>query len=302
MISFILIIIAAIFYPGIINKIKSIVSGRKGPSVIQPIMDLFKLLRKGNVYSNVSSIIFQIMPIIYLSIVLIVTLIMPVGNFKGFFSFDYDFVLFVYLMGLSRFFVVIASLDTGSSFSAMGASRENVFGLLAEPILFIFIATTILLTGKTSFYEIFANISNYDYSYLILSFGGILVIFMLMLIENYRVPVDDPKTHLELTMIHEVMILDYSGIDLAFITLASQIKMAIFGTLIFNVISNFFIDAFHIPIYFLTQFFVALIIGLVESFISRLKLNNIPQFIMAITGIIFIIMIVIILNIKLLVI
>ncbi len=139
------------------------------------------------------------------------------GQYKGIISFDGDFVFFAYVLGVGKFFSIISALDTGSSFEGMGASREALYSMFAEPAFFILMGSFALLTGHTSFHEIFASLhfgSSISYTLGVLA---TFVLIMIAMIENSRMPIDDPKTHLELTMIHEVMILDNSGFDLGLI-------------------------------------------------------------------------------------
>ena len=161
----------------------------------------------------------------------------PFANQNSVISFEGDFVFFSYLLALGKFFSIIAALDTGSSFEGMGANREAFFSMLLEPAFFILMATFAMFTGYTSFSDIFSHfyISGNDYV-LIYGILGFYLLLQIALIENSRLPVDDPKTHLELTMIHEVMILDNSGFDKAIIHIGTYLKFAIYGTLIFNVI------------------------------------------------------------------
>ena len=182
-------------------------------------------------------------------------------------------------------FMIIAALDTGSSFEGMGANREAFFSMLLEPAFFILIGTFAMLTGYTSFTEIFSNfyISGSQYV-LIYGILGFYLLLQIALIENSRLPVDDPKTHLELTMIHEVMILDNSGFDKALIHIGTYLKFAIYGTLIFNVIVpagwNIFLQ---IGLFLAIQVLFALIIGLTESFRARNKMNKNPKFILTLS-------------------
>jgi formate hydrogenlyase subunit 4 len=188
---------------------------------------------------------------------------------------------------LGKFFTIIAALDTGSSFEGMGASREAFFSMLVEPAFFILLATFAMFTGYTSFSDIFNNffITGNDYV-MIYSIIGVYLLVQITLIENSRVPVDDPKTHLELTMIHEVMILDYSGFDKALIHIGSYLKFALYGSLICNLIVpaewNIFLQVF---LFFAVQVFFAVIIGLTESFRARNKMNKNPKFILTLSAI-----------------
>lgn len=284
--SLILIITASLFFTGIVIRTKSIFSGRKGPGIFQPLKDIWRLFRKGAVYSHTSSFIFQIAPSIYFSSVLMAIFLIPFGNNPGIISFKGDFIFFAYVLALGKFFMIISALDTGSSFSGMGASREALYSLLVEPAFFILMGSFALLTGYTSFYEIFSSLHFGSYiSYAVGTLAAI-VLATIALIENSRMPVDDPKTHLELTMVHEVMILDNSGFDLGLILYASSLKFAMYGTLI----ANFFLTPgyewyYSIPIFIGVQILFAIVVGAVESFMARFRMNHNPQFIFMLTSI-----------------
>ena len=281
----ILIILTSFFFPGIILRTKSIASGRKGPGIFQPLRDIGVLLKKGSVFSRTTGIIFQIAPVIALSSIFCAAFVVPFANQNSVISFEGDFVFFSYLLALGKFFSIIAALDTGSSFEGMGANREAFFSMLVEPAFFILMATFAMFTGYTSFSEIFSHfyISGNDYV-LIYGILGFYLLLQIALIENSRLPVDDPKTHLELTMIHEVMILDNSGFDKAIIHIGTYLKFAIYGTLIFNVIVpagwNIFLQ---IALFLTIQTLFALIIGLTESFRARNKMNKNPKFILTLS-------------------
>src|SRR5674476_909512 len=214
MISFILIILTSLFFAGIIIRIKSIASGRKGPGIFQPVKDVIRLFKKGAVYSKTTSFIFQVAPSIYFASIIMAILVIPFGQNKGIISFDGDFVFFAYVLGTGKFFSIISALDTGSSFEGMGASREALYSMFAEPAFFVLMGSLALLTGHTSFEGIFSTLHLGSYISYALTTLATFVLVMLAMIENSRMPIDDPKTHLELTMIHEVMILDNSGFDL----------------------------------------------------------------------------------------
>jgi formate hydrogenlyase subunit 4 len=287
MISFVLILIAAFFFPGIILRTKSIASGRKGPGILQPIKDIGVLMRKGSVFSQTSGIIFQIAPVVALSSVLCVMLIIPFASQIAVISFEGDFVFFSYLLAFGKFFTILAALDTGSSFEGMGANREAFFSMILEPAFFILLATFAMFTGYTSFSGIFSHFFLAGSHYvLIYSIIGFYLFVQIAIIENSRLPVDDPKTHLELTMIHEVMILDNSGFDKALIHIGSYLKFAIYGALMYNVIVPAGWDIFLKTVLFLAvQVAFAIIIGLTESFRARNKMNKNPKFILTISAI-----------------
>ena len=289
MISITLILLSAVFFTGIILRTKSLTSGRLGPGIMQPVKDVIRLFRKGSIYSETTSIVFRIAPVIYFSSVLMACLVVPFGKYKGIVSFDGDFIFFAYILALGKFFSIISAMDTGSSFEGMGASREALYSLFAEPAFFILIGSFALLTGNTSFADIFSSLhlgSSITYTLGVLAS---FVLIMIAMIENSRMPVDDPKTHLELTMIHEVMILDNSGFDLGLILSAGYLKFAMYGA----IIAGFFIGGLSllwaIPVFLGIQLLFAVIVGVIESFMARFRMSHNPQFILALSSVSFLI-------------
>ncbi|HOJ63565.1 MAG TPA: NADH-quinone oxidoreductase subunit H [Spirochaetota bacterium] len=290
-IQVILILIVSPFLFGLINKTKAFFAGRKGPPVLQLYYDIFKLFRKGVTYSKTVSFIFILGPIISLACSIIGLLIMPLGKYPSIFSFNGDFILLIYLFAMGRFFTVIAALDTGSSFEGMGASREVQFALFAEPALFLSIIALVKLSGKTSLTGILSKS--------IFSINGLLnpviylivaTIFIVFLAENCRIPVDDPNTHLELTMIHEVMVLDHGGVDFGFILYNSALKFWILGSFIAGLFSSIFSFGLFadILIFISIMFLLSIIVGIVESVLARLRLLKVPYFLMIGLGLSFI--------------
>jgi formate hydrogenlyase subunit 4 len=283
MIAVIFIIITSFLTPGLIVRIKSIASGRKGPDFLQPLKNVWVLMHKGVVYSDTSGIITRLAPVVVIASLSVASLMVPVAGFKPLISFTGDFILFSYLIALSRFMMIIASFDTGSSFEGMGASREALYGMLIEPALFIVIAGLVVFTGQFSLSTLFINSqgigSNLIYG-LIISY----ILGNITIVENSRIPVDDPKTHLELTMIHEVMVLDASGFNLALIQLTSFLKFAIFGSLIASIMIPYDLPLiWRVFAFFGVQFLFGAILGLIESFRARFRMNRNQQFILTIT-------------------
>ncbi|MEI8113006.1 MAG: NADH-quinone oxidoreductase subunit H [Bacteroidia bacterium] len=285
MLSLILILIAAIFYTGVINRVKSIASGRKGPGIFQPLKDVVRLFKKGVVYSETTSFVFQIAPTIYFSSVVMAMLVVPFGQSKGIVSFSGDFIFFAYVLALGKFFSIISAMDTGSSFEGMGASREALYSMFAEPAFFILMGSLALLTGFTSFQEMFAALHIGSYISYALAILGTFVLMMVAMVENSRMPIDDPKTHLELTMVHEVMILDNSGFDLGLILTAGYLKFAIYGALVVNLFIGVFPYQYSIPMFFVIQLVLASGVGLIESFMARFRMSHNAQFIFVLTSV-----------------
>jgi len=285
MLSLIFIILASIFFTGIISRTKSISSGRKGPGVLQPIFDVIRLFKKGAVYSHTTSFVFRIAPTIYFASVFMAILVVPFGHSQGIISFSGDFIFFAYILGIGKFFNIIAAMDTGSSFEGMGASREALYSMLAEPAFFLVMGSLGLITDHSSFHEIYTSLhlgSSITYSIATLA---AFVLLMIAMIENSRMPIDDPKTHLELTMIHEVMILDNSGFDLGLILTAGYLKFAMYSALIFNLFVGTISYEYAIPLFFATQFAMAVLIGIIESFMARTRMNHNAQIIVVLSSV-----------------
>lgn len=284
-VNLLVIIMVSLLFPGVIALTKAKIAGRKGASVFQPVYDILRLFRKGNVYSTTTTWIFQFAPIIYFSTIFLAVFFIPLGNHAAIFSFEGDFVLFAYLLGVGKFMMILAAMDTGSGFEGMGANREAFYSLLVEPAFFIVIASLALMTNHTSFFELFNNLHiESELSYLI-AILSVYIFLWIAMVENSRLPVDDPKTHLELTMVHEVMVLDYSGFDLALIQLANGIKFAIYGALIFNFVlpmQNYF--AAQLIIFFIVEFLFAISVGVLETFRARNKMAKNPQWILSLSA------------------
>jgi len=278
---FILILILSPFLFGLINRTKAFFAGRRGSPLLQLYYDIFKLFRKSAVYSKTTTWLFIAGPIISISAIITAMALMPSAGHPAIISFNGDIVLFIYLLGVARFFTVLAALDTGSSFEGMGASREVQFAVFAEPALFLSLAALARVTGKISLSEIFSRASvNLLPEYGPLTLLIISALFIIFLAENSRIPIDDPNTHLELTMIHEAMALDHSGVDLAYILYAASIKFWLLAALITglftkglslgNIMSN--------VMFIFGMFILAIIVGITESILARLRLLKVPHF------------------------
>ncbi len=266
--------------PGIINRTKAVFAGRRGAPLLQAYYDIFKLLRKGAVYSRTTSWVFRAAPCAGLACLLVAFAFMPAYGSSPALEFSGDLIVFIYCLGLMRFMTVAAALDTGSSFEGMGASREVQFSALGEPVLILSLASVAFLTGQASLSGIFGTLIPSAWH----AAGPVLVLvsvalFIVFLAENARIPVDDPNTHLELTMIHEVMILDYSGPDLAFVLYGASLKLWLLGAMIVNLLLSAFGTghAAGIMFFIVGMFLLAVAVGVVESAMARLSLLRVPQ-------------------------
>ncbi len=282
----ILTFVASLFFSGIVIKTKAKLEGRKGPGLLQPLFDIGRLFKKGSVYSQTTSVIFQIAPVIYLASIITASLFIPFGETPGLLSFEGDFVFFAYILAIGKFLMIIGAMDTGSGFEGMGANREALYSMLVEPAFFIIVGSMTLLTKSVSFHDFYLGIYNSSNLTFLLVIVCIFLLLQIVLVENSRVPVDDPKTHLELTMVHEVMVLDNSGFDMAIINYCSPLKFALYGSLI----ANFFIPAgaptgVQLIVFLSVQIGCAILIGISESFRARNKMAKNPQWILTLSAI-----------------
>ena len=264
----------------LITRTKAVFAGRTGPPLLQPYHDLAKLLRKGAVYSRTTTVIFYLAPLAGLAAVAVATLVVPFGGSPALLAFPGDFVLVVGLLAIGRFSIVLAALDTGSSFEGMGASREVQLSALAEPALFLSLAAVGLAAHGTSLSSMQAAVSVEAW----LQAGPALplvaaALIAVVLAENARIPVDDPNTHLELTMIHEVMVLDHGGPDLAFILYGSALKLWVMGSLLVNVVLPLHAGGGWAggAVSLSGMVLLAVVIGTIESSMARLRLTRVPQ-------------------------
>jgi formate hydrogenlyase subunit 4 len=266
---------------GVIGRVKAVVAGRTGAPLLQPYRDLLRLLRKGAVYSGTTTWVFWVAPIVTLAATVVAAGLLPLAAHRAPLAFDGDLVLFVYLLGLGRFLTMCAGLDTGSSFEGMGASREAAISALAEPAIFLGLVTLVIATHGLSLSAIFATLATTSSANPALWLAAAAVAAVL-LAENARIPVDDPATHLELTMIHEVMVLDHSGPDLALIEYGSAVKLFVTSVLLIGVVAP---AALGHPVFVaIGALGVAVAIGVVESTMARLRLPRVKQFLIGATA------------------
>jgi len=285
----------------LINRTKALVAGRVGQPWLQPYWDLWKLLHKGAVYSRTTTWVFRAGPMVGLAAMLTALFLLPFGSARALLEFPGDLLLFVYLLGLARFVTVLAALDTGSPFEGMGASREVWMSALAEPALLLGLAAVargvagrgdgpseMVSQSLASLSELHAAMAPgvWGQAALIL----VLVAFALgivLLAEAARIPFDDRTTHLELTMIHEVMVLDHGGPDFAFILYAQALKFwALAAVLVGLVLPTrtglVLVDEL---VALAGVLGVTVTVGVIESVMARLRLNRVPQLLIGATSV-----------------
>jgi formate hydrogenlyase subunit 4 len=258
--------------PGIINKVKAWVAGRRGPPVLQLYYDLARLWRKGVVLSTLVSPGFIAGPAVAWVAVLAAALLLPLGPLGAALSFRGDVILLVYLLALARFCTAWAALETGSAFEGMGAAREVSYAVLAEAAVITAVLTLSMQSGSLVLSAMLAPSAGT---------GAVLLavgLFMVLLAENCRVPFDDPNTHLELTMIHEVMVLDHSGPPFAAVLHGAAMKLLLFSVLLVQAVLPVgkLPEATAAGALIAGVLVVTVAVGLVESLLARAAFRRVP--------------------------
>jgi formate hydrogenlyase subunit 4 len=264
---------------GVINKTKAFFAGRVGPPLLQPYYDIFKLFRKGSVFSTTTTWVFLAGPVVGLVTTAMACLLIPLADSHAPISFTGDLILLAYLLGLGRFFTASSALDTGSAFEGMGAAREVTFACLAEPAFFLGLLVLAKLSGSLQLSAMLGGSLSGHWPTAGASLALVLLSwFIILLAENCRIPFDDPNTHLELTMIHEVMVLDHSGPAFGMILYAAAMKLFVFAALIVRLVFPPTSAAPWLdwPVFVAGILVVAVAIGIVESVIARLRLTHVP--------------------------
>jgi formate hydrogenlyase subunit 4 len=270
---------------GVINKTKALFAGRVGPPLLQLYYDLARLMRKGMVFSTTTTWVFRAGPLVALTAILFAGLLVPLGPFNAPIRFTGDLLLFAYLFGLARFFTTTAALDTGSPFEGMGAAREVTFACFSEPALFLAFLVLAKLSGSLSLtpmlrFPLTSHLAGLSVGAVALVAAGL---FIVLLAENSRIPIDDPNTHLELTMIHEVMVLDHSGPLFGVILYGAAMKLFALSAVVLHVVAPYQTGLAPVDwALFVAQMIgLAVVIGAVESTMARLQLRHVPTLLVA---------------------
>jgi formate hydrogenlyase subunit 4 len=271
--------------PGVINRTKAWFAGRRGPPLLQTYYDLARLFRKQMVVSRTTTWLFRAGPIVNVSAIAFAGALLPFGAFDAPVSFTGDLVLFAYLFALGRFFTTAAALDTGSAFEGMGAAREVSFACLAETALFMAFVVLVRFSGSLSLTPMLHAPMNTALHGLPAAalFLVAIALFVVLLAENARIPVDDPNTHLELTMIHEVMVLDHSGPLFGLVQYAASLKLFLLSALLLHLALpvSFGAPALDWLAFVAGIGAICVGIGVVESVMARLRLRYVPSLLIA---------------------
>jgi formate hydrogenlyase subunit 4 len=282
------IVLISPLFVSLIKKVKAFTQGRQGPPLLQTYYILVKLLKKERVYSNNTSLIIRITPYINVVCVIVASLFVPVVYIPGLFAGFGNVILFLYLLVCAKFFMALAGLDAGSTFGGMGSSREMTFSAVIEPVIIIVFAALGLLLKTTNLYEMFAMSLK---SSLLINPSTLLIslsLFIILIVESSRIPVDNPETHLELTMIHETMLLEYSGPDLAMMEMAHAAKQTLLMAVLINVLFPWGLtvapDVVTIAISLITfiakAVILAVAVGIFESLFAKSRLFRLPNLFM----------------------
>ena len=267
---------------GVVNRTKSWWAGRRGPRILQSASDLWRLLGKRPIYSVTASPLFRVGAYAVLVACLLAASMAPMlGQFAPL-QFEHDFIVFAYTLGLARLVMTVSAMDVGSAFEGMGAAREASFSSFAEPALFLLIGAASAATGMSSFADLIGHLHNTPYfAWLVVPL--VLALLILLQAEAARVPVDDPLTHLELTMIHEVMVLDHSGPELAAMQYAAALKMTLYAGLIAALLNPFnplVSPVACVLVSLALMLLVALVVGCIESLTARLPMRWVPNYLL----------------------
>jgi len=231
-VQMLLVLMLAPLFTGYVRKLKARLLLRRGPSVLQPYLDLGRLLRKEVVLAKNASWLFRVSPYLIFSATWVAASLIPTFRTGLLFSWSADLIVIIALLGSARFFLALAGLDVGTSFGGIGSSREVMIASLAEPATLMIVFTLALIAGSTQLSTIAAFMTSSEVGLRVSLALGLVGLIMVAIAENGRIPIDNPATHLELTMVHEAMVLEYSGRHLALIELSASLKLILYVSLL----------------------------------------------------------------------
>ncbi len=286
-VQMLLVLLLAPLLTGYVRKIKALLVRRQGASMFQPYRDLLRLLRKEVVLADNASWLFRITPYVTFAAIWVAAALIPTFATGLFFNWTADLIAIVALLGSARFFLALAGMDVGTSFGGIGSSREVMIATVAEPAMLLIVFCMALVAGSTQLSTV-ANFLASSYVGLRVSLGMALVaLFMVALAENARIPVDNPATHLELTMVHEAMVLEYSGRHLAMIEFGAFLKLLLYISLIACVFVPWRIAVFGTgplaytagaAVYFVKLAAAGFFLALFETATAKMRVFRVPQF------------------------
>ena len=282
-----LVVLLAPLLTGVIRKVKARLLRRRGPPVIQPYRDLLRLLRKEVVLAENASWLFRSAPYLIFATTWVAAALVPTFAAGLIFSWTADLIAIIALMGSARFFLALAGMDVGTSFGGIGSSREVMIASLAEPAMIMVVFTLALVAGSTQLSTVSAYLASSAVG-LSVSLGmALFALIMVAIAENGRIPIDNPATHLELTMVHEAMVLEYSGRHLAMIELASSLKLLLYASIIACLFAPWGLAAAGAGIeayvmgaglYVVKILAVGVLLAIFETMIAKMRVFRVPEF------------------------
>jgi len=282
-----LVLLLAPLFTGFVRKAKARLLRRQGPSLIQPYLDLARLMRKEAVLADSASWLFRVAPYLIFAATWVAAALVPTFRSGLLFSWSADLIAITALIGSSRFFLALAGMDVGTSFGGIGSSREVMIASLAEPAMIMIVFTLALIAGSTQLSSIAAFMASPEVGLRVSVGLALVALIMVAIAENGRVPIDNPATHLELTMVHEAMVLEYSGRHLALIELSASLKLVLYVSLIACLFAPWGIEPAGAALPALAGGFAAYIgklavggflLALFETSIAKMRVFRVPEF------------------------
>jgi formate hydrogenlyase subunit 4 len=282
-----LVLAVAPLLTGVVRKVKARLTRRRGPPLLQVYRDLARLLRKEAVLADNASWLFRAVPYLVFAATWVAAALVPTFGTGLLFSWSADLIAIVALLGSARFFLALAGMDVGTSFGGIGSSREVMIASIAEPAFMMTVFTLALIAGSTQLSTVAVAMESGEVGLRVSLALGLVALIMVAVAENARIPVDNPATHLELTMVHEAMVLEYSGRHLAMIELASSLKLTLYLSLIACVFVPWGLAApgggvaahlAGILAWFGKLTVAAVLLGLFETSIAKMRVFRVPDF------------------------
>jgi len=282
-----LVLLLAPLFTGVVRKVKARLLRRRGASVLQPYRDLFRLIRKEVVMAENASWLFRTAAYLIFATTWVAAALVPTFAVGLLFSWTADLIAIIALLGTARFFLALAGMDVGTSFGGIGSSREVMIASLAEPAMLLVVFTLALVAGSTQLSTMAAVLTAPEVGLRVSLGMALIALIMVAIAENARIPVDNPATHLELTMVHEAMVLEYSGRHLAMIEIAASLKLLLYVSLIACIFAPWGITAAGAPlrayaagaaIYLAKLAAGAVLLALFETAIAKMRVFRVPEF------------------------
>ena len=272
---------------GFVRKVKARLLRRRGPPLVQPYRDLLRLLRKEVVLADTASWLFRVIPYIVFAGTWVAAALVPTFATGLIFSWSADLIAIIALLASARFFLALAGLDVGTSFGGIGSSREVMIASLAEPAMLMIVFTLALIAGSTQLSTITVFMASGDVGVRVSLALALIALIMVAIAENARIPVDNPATHLELTMVHEAMVLEYSGRHLALIEISASLKLLLYVSLIACVFAPWGVaptgaglaaHAIGVAAYVAKLAAGGFLLALFETSIAKMRVFRVPEF------------------------